>query len=163
MEISRRERRACSRQGRDWLVGLKVATWGMGQEPGKGWEKKRNREALNRRGGGSCNTKHDLEGCGQMSREARDDPEFLTGVPERLVGLLPGIGEPWSSHSGSFALRKRKAKPTSYGSKEGGWSEVYTGLGRQLVLSCSPSSVSHCCVTSTRSLPSLSSVPSPVN
>lgn len=56
-----------------------------------------------------------MEGCGQVSRGAKEDPEFLMGVPERLAGSIPGAEKSGSSNSGSFALRNWDAKPISSG------------------------------------------------
>lgn len=56
-----------------------------------------------------------MEGCSQVSRGAKEDPEFLVGVPERLAGSLPRAEKSGSSNSGSFALRNRETKPISSG------------------------------------------------
>lgn len=97
-----------------------------------------------------------------MSREARDDPEFLMGVPERLVGLLPGTEKPGGSNSGRFTLRRRKSKPTPCGNEEG-W-----GLKSTLAWkSASPELQSKLCqslLCDLGQIPSLSELsPSPVN
>lgn len=57
----------------------------------------------------------DMRDCRPGKKRATDDPEMA--VPKRLVGLVPGTEKTGGSKSRKFALRNRKDKPISYGSK----------------------------------------------
>lgn len=88
---------------------------GGGEEEGKIYT-----EQIHRSASGLLldDAEYDREECGPSRKEAKDDPEM--GVPERLVGPVPGIEKTGGSNSSRLALRNRKDKPISYGNKSVG-------------------------------------------